>query len=400
MTEIVQTPTALAAAIVLATFAVSALIAWIAASGRLVLDRPNGRSSHDRATPRTGGLAVVISWAAAAALSLLAFGPGVMGLPAAPLLAFIGLALAVSAVGLADDLFSLPPLAKLGAQVIAASALVAAIGPIERIAVPFAEWASLGPLAAPLTIFAIVAFMNVFNFMDGLNGMAAGCGAVAAVALALIASLVGIAPVVWLAALLTPAILGFLIFNAPEARVFLGDNGSQPLGFIFAGLAIIGARAEPAPLSAYLLPLIFMPFVFDAGFTLIHRVIRRRNILQAHREHLYQLLHQTGYSHGAVAALYGVTTAFCAVAALVMTIAPVEAELSILLATLPAFAGLGVFVLGRARKTGALARAFAEGAPPQQEATIPADRLARALRSENADAAPPDLTSQPPTAAE
>ncbi|GAB4528808.1 MAG: glycosyltransferase family 4 protein [Parvularculaceae bacterium] len=395
MADFALSSTLTAAAIVLAIFGAAAGLAWFAAARRLVLDRPNERSSHDRATPRAGGLAVVLPWAFAILALGAAFGAEAMGMAPAALYGFVGLTLLVFCMGLADDLFSLPPLAKLAAQTAAAIGLVLIVGPIERISAPYAEWVALGPLAAPLTVIGIVAFMNMFNFMDGLNGMAAGVGAVASVSLAFIASLSGVAPVVWLAALLTPAILGFLIFNAPDARLFLGDNGSQPLGFIFAGLAVIGARAEPAPFSAYLLPMLFMPFVFDTTFTLVHRIIRKRNILRAHKEHLYQLLHQTGYSHGAVAALYGVATAFCAVGAMVMTIAPVEAELSILLATLPAFAGLGVFVLGRARKTGVLAA----GSEPAVKADIPLDRIRRATGRPSASRQSEDLAHRP-TAAE
>ena len=117
------------------------------------------------------------------------------------------------------------------------------------------------------------------------------------------------------AVLLAAAVFGFLPLNFPRARLFLGDSGSQAVGFAIAAIAVIAARTGGGA-AALVAPTVFMPFLFDVAFTLAHRAIRRRNILEAHNEHLYQLMIRLGARHASVTALYVLLVALSALAAI------------------------------------------------------------------------------------
>ena len=148
-----------------------------------------------------------------------------------------------------------------------------------------------------LTIAWIVFFTNVFNFMDGIDGISVTQTGSAGAWLALI--LFGLGSPLWLApAVLVAAALGFAVFNFPPARIFMGDVGSHFLGFTFAVLSIV---AQKAGLSLWLFAAIFGSYLFDSVYTIMRRLSAGENILEAHRSHLFQLLVQRKlWSHGQV----------------------------------------------------------------------------------------------------
>ncbi|MCX7011230.1 MAG: 3,4-dihydroxy-2-butanone-4-phosphate synthase [Candidatus Sumerlaeota bacterium] len=202
------------------------------------------------------------------------------------------------ALGLADDVRRLPPLGKLVAQIVCALAAVAFGARLARIILPNDAVIAFGPFGAALTVAWIVFFMNAFNFMDGIDGQTARFGAIASIGLAFPMTLGIDATQGWAVRagclmLLAGALLGFLRFNtAQPSRVFMGDGGSQMVGYI---LALSLATAHPAQILAGLL--VLWPFVYDVLYTLARRAVRRENLLQAHREHLYQRLLKTGLTH-------------------------------------------------------------------------------------------------------
>ncbi|WP_425410903.1 glycosyltransferase family 4 protein [Hyphococcus sp.] len=302
------------------TIAVAYTSSLMAAQSRHFLDHPNERSSHTQATPRIGGLAIMGGWVAGMFI-LGAFASN----PEHARTAAIVVALAISAfcLGLMDDWFGLAAFWKFAGQIAIASVFVGLFGPVQAAPAPFFGEAALTPLwGAALSIFWIVAFMNAFNFMDGANGLAAGAAAVGLAWLSVIAAASGAPLLFVMAFLLALAATGFLPHNLNRGKIFMGDNGSQALGFLIAAFGVLGVNWTDGRLSALIAPLIFLPLIFDVAWTLVSRLIRRRNILKAHNEHLYQLMIRTGASHSAVAIIYMGLVAICASAALLMLTLP------------------------------------------------------------------------------
>ncbi|KRA20682.1 MULTISPECIES: hypothetical protein [unclassified Lysobacter] len=242
------------------------LARWYALRNELI-DQPGERRSHAVATPRGGGIALVIALLVAT-LAL------AVRLPAqAPLLAAFGLGLAlVAGVGLIDDHRPLSASLRLAVHAVAAAVLAYAVWHVLD-----APWLALGAFVAAL------ALTNVCNFMDGINGLAASQAALIAVALGWLAG----APGLWLGLALAAACLGFLPFNFPKARIFMGDVGSGALGYALAGLMVLAATVLGSRSAVVLMPL--SAFLIDAGLTLLRRMLRREAWWTAHSQHAYQV---------------------------------------------------------------------------------------------------------------
>jgi UDP-N-acetylmuramyl pentapeptide phosphotransferase/UDP-N-acetylglucosamine-1-phosphate transferase len=274
----------------LVSFAVAGL--WRAfALRRQWLDQPDDRRLHTLPTPRGGGVAI--------ALVLLAASPA---LGQGAVLFAAGLAVTAGA-GLADDLRPLPPAWKLLLQALGAVPLALAWPLLPSV---------LGDAPAVAAAWCLVMVMvNFWNFMDGSNGLAATQALLVGIALALVAG-VAAAPG-FLALVLAAACLGFLPYNLPRARLFLGDVGSHALGYTVAALGLMAlAQGVATPWQLLLLP---SAFLIDAGLTLLSRLARRQRVWRAHREHLYQRAISHGASHGAVCAAYAAWTGLAAVLA-------------------------------------------------------------------------------------
>ena len=297
-----------------ATFALSAAACALtlgALSRWAVIDSPNARSSHTRPTPRGGGLgfmAVIL-----AGWGVLWLTGGVLASPAV----VVGAA-AVAGVSFADDLRHVHVGVRLGVQALAVALALATMPSDTPI---------LGPLL-PLAVDRLLAglawlwFINLFNFMDGIDGIAAGEAAIVAFGLVLLAALWPALGAVGPEALVVgAAVAGFLLFNWPPARVFMGDVGSAGLGYVL-GWLLIAAAARGALVPALILPLYF---VADASTTLLMRAWKRRPLAQAHRDHAYQNAVDMGRSHAFVSSLVvGFGLVLIALAALALA-APVVA---------------------------------------------------------------------------
>jgi UDP-N-acetylmuramyl pentapeptide phosphotransferase/UDP-N-acetylglucosamine-1-phosphate transferase len=287
----------------------------IAMYAKFLPDNPNGRSSHVRVTSRAGGIGIFGGWFAGIFI-LAAFSGSSEATFVAIKLA--GISVLAFCIGLADDKWALSPLVKFCGQVVAAGLFAWLLGPLQVAPIPFIGEVSLGLWGTGLTIIWIVGFMNAFNFMDGVNGIAAGSALTGLVAFSVIALLTGAPVAAVLAILLAIACFAFLPANLGKGRLFMGDSGSQALSFLIAALGIYAANATAGHASVMLMPVIFLPFIFDVGWTLTHRLIRGQNILAGHREHLYQLLLRQGFSHTKIAVLYMSLTAFSTTAAIFM----------------------------------------------------------------------------------
>ncbi|KXU99022.1 lipopolysaccharide biosynthesis protein [Stenotrophomonas sp. DDT-1] len=269
----------------LALALLSALLTWAARGYALrqqLMDQPGERRSHSVATPRGGGIAIVISLLVTAAVAIWAWPESTPTV----LVASLGLVL-VAGIGWWDDHRPLPAMRRLLVHFIAA-ALLAGLVKVNG-----GSW-----LLAALVLLFTASLINIWNFMDGINGIAASQAVVA---------MLGLAPVLpWpysLAAVaLGLACLGFLPFNFPRARIFMGDVGSGALGYAVAAvLALASVRTD---INWILLLVPVSPFLVDAGFTLLARIISGQRWMEPHTQHVYQRAVQAGASHPQVTGMY------------------------------------------------------------------------------------------------
>ncbi len=240
-------------------------------------DVPNERSLHREPRPRVGGLGIL----AGAFPIALYFADGVGAL-------VLSCALALALVSLLDDFRGLPIAARLSAHALAALAAMA-------ILVPMSAGAPLGHWLAWLAALGAIAWMtNLYNFMDGSDGLAGTMAAIGFGAYAWAATQSGQAALAVTCIAIASASVGFLVHNFPPARVFMGDAGSIPLGFLAAALGVQGFAS--GAWGALFPPLVFSPFVVDATVTLLRRLARRERVWQAHRSHYYQRLVLAGWN--------------------------------------------------------------------------------------------------------
>jgi UDP-N-acetylmuramyl pentapeptide phosphotransferase/UDP-N-acetylglucosamine-1-phosphate transferase len=253
-----------------------------------VLDRPNDRSSHRVATPRGGGIAltgsVLLIWAALGSSGRIS--PVVIGIVLGTLL--------LGVVSWIDDLRGLSPALRLAAQGLAVAMGLVALPQIpHRLHFGLDSALYLGAVG-----LSWVWWINLYNFMDGIDGIAAGEAAAIGLGLLLFAGFgVGFDPqLAWLAAAILGAAIGFLVWNWPPARIFLGDVGSTTLGYL-TGFLLLGVGLAGDWQVALVLPLYFLA---DATITLGWRIARGKRFWEPHREHFYQRAIAQGLTHAAV----------------------------------------------------------------------------------------------------
>jgi UDP-N-acetylmuramyl pentapeptide phosphotransferase/UDP-N-acetylglucosamine-1-phosphate transferase len=314
---------------------------------------PNERSSHRHPTPSSGGLAIAgVSIAGIAAIAIL---------PRLGILAwmerstywwlFALAALAVAAVGWFDDLHDLNPHFRLVVQAAAAAVVILAFGPAGAIELPGIGLLALGGSAWPVVFVWFVGLTNAFNFMDGIDGIAGCQGVAAGLGWTALGALQNLPAVAAFGLLLAGSSLGFLAWNWPPAKIFMGDVGSTFLGFSFAALPLL---ADPGHPRLFLAGVLFVwPFVFDSAFTVMRRLRRGENILRAHRSHLYQRLVVAGWSHRAVTLLYAGLAAVGGVLAVAYTERWPGSDWAAILTPPALFAGLWVLVCAREKRTAA-----------------------------------------------
>lgn len=236
----------------------------------LALDKPNERSLHSQIIPRTGGLAIM----SGVLLTWLFIGVS---------LDWLLLPLALIAISLVDDIRGLKARWRLLAQIIVCTIFIF-LNPYE-----FPFWAML------ILILACVWMVNLYNFMDGSDGLAGGMAVFGFGTYAIAAYLNGNPDLFALSVSIVGASIAFLIFNFHPAKIFMGDSGSVPLGFLAAAIGLTGWQQGTWP--GWFPLMAFSPFIVDASVTLIKRMIRRERIWEAHKSHYYQRLVQMGWGH-------------------------------------------------------------------------------------------------------
>lgn len=296
---------ALTFAPLLAGIVSTVIMAVLLKTRSLPLDKPNERSLHVVPVPRTGGIAIIAGLIAAA-----------LWLRASP-----GLVIPAVALGLAsyfDDRHALPASARLAVHLVAAGVFLWIVAGAYSTVVFF------------VLLLAIAWTTNLYNFMDGSDGLAGGMTVVGFGTYALAAWLGGNRELELLAWSITAAAAGFLIFNFPPAKIFMGDVGSIPLGFLAGAFGVIGWQQGLWPLWFPLV--VFAPFIIDASATLARRLLRGERVWQAHRQHYYQRLILSGWSHRRTAlSEYGLML-LCGAAALFGLREPPERQIALVLA--------------------------------------------------------------------
>ena len=253
-----------------------------------LIDLPNERSSHTRPTPRGGGLGFILSFYALLGIN------SFLNPSPQPISFLIWLSLIpLIVIGFLDDWKNLPASIRYLVQISVSAIAITSLGAFPI----FADQATIPVLNIGIMILSLIgmtALINFYNFMDGLDGLVAGTAIIQLSFLAIWSD----NPSLWI---LVTALLGFLLWNWHPAKIFMGDSGSTFLG---ATIAIAILSKNTTPTDAWAALSITLPITLDTIYTLIRRLLRRENIFQAHRSHLFQGLHQAGWSHSKVSGFY------------------------------------------------------------------------------------------------
>ncbi|RAP38290.1 hypothetical protein DID80_02555 [Candidatus Marinamargulisbacteria bacterium SCGC AAA071-K20] len=254
-----------------------------------VFDVPNGRSSHKEPTALMGGIGFVLSF-----LFTLTFFPFFLfnNIQLNIFLMSLGL---ISLIGLLDDLKGIKARLRLFIQIFAA--LGVTFSGIQLSTLQFPGWEiNLSFLSVFLSVFFLVSTINIFNFMDGIDGYAGGVSLIGSLSLAWLGYIHNDPSFMMLMLLTAAVVSGFLVWNLPKASIFMGDVGSTFLGLLLGASSIYVSQFFMG-ISIVVPIIIFSVFLMDASVTMTGRLCRGQKFWQAHRSHFYQKLHQTGWSH-------------------------------------------------------------------------------------------------------
>ena len=296
---------------------------WLVSRGpsRRLVDRPNERSLHDRPVSRAGGIAIFAGVAAGLATAALAGSAAFLAAPAPGYGWVLAGALIIAVVSFTDDVRRVSPAVRIVSHLAAAACVVLAGLPAERIVLPGAAL-PLGPSAGAIfTVLFVAWIVNLYNFMDGMDGFAGGMTAIGFATLAALCAGQGAPGLAAAVLVVAAAALGFLPFNFPPAKMFMGDLGSTLLGYLCAVAMLWAERSASVPL--WVSVLVFSPFIVDATVTLARRTVAGEQPWRAHRDHFYQRLVRLGWGHRkTVVREYGLMLACACSAAAALRLPP------------------------------------------------------------------------------
>ncbi|MBK3467246.1 MraY family glycosyltransferase [Pseudomonas sp. MF6776] len=279
------------AVIAFLAFALTWALRYYALS-RSLIDIPNARSSHSVPTPRGGGVAIVLTFTLA-----LVFLEWRDLLATSSFWALAGSGALVALIGFMDDHGHIAARWRLLGHFGAATWLLFWMGGMP----PMQLWGvaiDMGLVGHVLAAFYLVWLLNLYNFMDGIDGIASVEAICVCLGAGLLAWLGGWAQLIWAPLLLAVCVAGFLVWNFPPARIFMGDAGSGFLGLVLGGLSVQAASVSAEMFWAWLI--LLGVFIVDATFTLLRRLLRGERIYEAHRSHAYQFASRRFNSHLAV----------------------------------------------------------------------------------------------------
>ena len=317
------------------------------------MDAPDARKVHKKPIPRIGGLGIYAAFMVSIITVL-----GVADFTEDVRHGLIGLLVSgtiIVVIGLIDDYRNLPAKVKLLGQILAACVLVAFDVRIDFISDPFGDFLYLEYLAVPATIFWIVGLTNTVNLIDGLDGLAAGVSTIASVTIFLVAVQQNFYLVAVLTAALAGAAFGFLRYNFNPARIFMGDTGSMFLGFMLAGISVIGAVKSAATI-ALIVPILALGLpILDTTFAIVRRYRGGVPIFKPDKGHLHHRLLDLGFSQRQAVLLMYVISALLGLSAVVLT--EVSSGIAILIVCMVVVAvlfgakKLGIFHMNKSAQT-------------------------------------------------
>lgn len=274
-------------------FAIACLVTYLLAlpgAPLRILDHPNDRSLHTTPVPRTGGVAI---WAGilAGACYLAALASRAEHDPAW----ILGAALVIGVVSFVDDRLDLTASLRLAVHVFAGVLLIVAGLGLRHLTFPGLVIELPAALLVGFSLLFVVWMTNLYNFMDGIDGFAGGMALFGFGTFAVLGGIAGNTAFAFFCATIGASALGFLVFNFPPARIFMGDSGSSALGFIAAACTLWADRDGIFPLWTGVL--VFSPFIVDATITLSRRLFRREPVWTPHKTHYYQRLVRMGWTH-------------------------------------------------------------------------------------------------------
>ena len=279
----------------LALTIVATLITWGMLKFVRILDRPNHRSSHKSAIPKSGGISIVATFLIGmVAIALFAESGSAQQ---KYMIGFVSSSILIAIISFLDDFSEKTAVFKLITHVVAVVVVLYCGIVIDTLSMPWADQLPLGWIGYVVSFFWILGLTNAYNFMDGIDGLVASTAVISALFFMIISYYAGSTFVYISCYTIIAGAVGFLIYNAPPAKIFMGDVGSAFLGFVFATLAIIAARYDASHTSFLVMPMLLFHFIFDTLFTFFRRLLNKEKALQAHRSHLYQLLVRSGYTH-------------------------------------------------------------------------------------------------------
>src|SRR3989344_3972792 len=256
-----------------------------------ILDQPNDRSLHTQPTPRSGGLAILAAVYACGATAIYWLGQpgdafyGWMG----------GTGAIVAAISYLDGRYPLPSAFRIIGHILAATLITFGGFAISHMELPGLVLSLPYWIGVIVTLLFVVWMLNLYNFMDGMDGFAGGMTVFGFSAFAVLGLSAGSTLFSVLSLIVAAAAMGFLVFNFPPARIFMGDTGSSTLGFLAASMSLWAVHERIFPFWAAIL--VFSPFIVDATITLLRRLLQGGEVWRAHKTHYYQQLVQTGWGH-------------------------------------------------------------------------------------------------------
>ncbi len=283
-------------------FLFSSFICFMIIKHIKIVDTPNKRSSHNKPTPTIGGVAIVVTFFLG--MGIIYFVADETMITSKYFAGYTFSSLLIASIAFYDDYKQKSALFRLIAQIVAVIVVMSFGIVITSIDVPFLAKSLPTIISWSITFLWILGLTNAYNFMDGLHGMAGGNALIAAMFFGIISFSQGSNFAYIVCVVLIAGTSGFLVFNFPKGKLFMGDVGSMFLGFSFATLAIISSLYDNAHTSLLVIPLLLFHFIYDTVFTFTRRFFRKENVFQAHRTHLYQLFNQLGYSHTTVTLFY------------------------------------------------------------------------------------------------
>ena len=274
---------------------VATLITWAMLKFVRILDHPNQRSSHSNAVPKSGGISIVITFLIGMAF-IVVFSEEEL-IQQKYISGFVFSAILIAVISFIDDVREKSALFKLATHVFAVIVVLSTGIVIDTLSLPWEDEASLGVFGYVVSFFWILGLTNAYNFMDGIDGLVASTALIAGLFFMVISYYEGSSFVYITGYTIIAGSVGFLVYNSPPAKIFMGDVGSAFLGFVFATLAIIAARYDESHTSFLVMPMLLFHFIFDTLFTFVRRISLGMNPLKAHRAHLYQIRVRSGNTH-------------------------------------------------------------------------------------------------------